>query len=103
MSASNKFVDLREYRIRDYQKEGIIRPVWIPGTLNPADLFTKLLGRTLFMQNTRLLGMSTTPSESLIDEQNRDSCLYSMANKSHSKTYDLLKHYPSGQCYFISG
>ena len=41
MSASNKFVDLREYRIRDYQKEGIIRPVWIPGTLNPADLFTK--------------------------------------------------------------
>mmetsp|Transcript_31482 Transcript_31482/g.102270 ORF Transcript_31482/g.102270 Transcript_31482/m.102270 type:complete len:687 (-) Transcript_31482:101-2161(-) len=82
MSASNKFVDLREYRIRDYQKEGIIRPVWIPGNLNPADLFTKLLGRTLFMQNTRLLGMSTIPSDSLADEQNRDSCLYSMANKS---------------------
>ena len=35
MPRRNNFVDLREYRIRDYQKEGSI-----PGILNPAGSFT---------------------------------------------------------------
>ena len=32
----SKFVSLREFRIRDYQSDGVVRPAWIPGDYNPA-------------------------------------------------------------------
>ena len=47
----------REFRIRDYQSDGIVRPAWIPGDYNPADGFTKLLGTTKFKEFARILGM----------------------------------------------
>ena len=53
----SKFVSLREFRIRDYQSDGIVRPAWIPGDYNPADGFTKLLGTTKFKEFVRILGM----------------------------------------------
>ena len=46
----SKFVSLREFRIRDYQSDGVVRPAWIPGDYNPADGFTKLLGATKFKE-----------------------------------------------------
>ena len=58
----SKFVSLREFRIRDYIQDGIVSPLWIPGTLNISDGFTKLLGGNLFQQFTRLLGMSLSRS-----------------------------------------
>jgi hypothetical protein len=57
----SKFVSLRDFRIRDYQNEGIVRPAWIPGKINPADGFTKLLGTQLSQQFTTLLGMRDRP------------------------------------------
>ena len=57
----SKFVSLRDFRIRDYQNEGIVRPAWIPGKINPADGFTKLLGTHLSQQFTTLLGMRDRP------------------------------------------
>ena len=42
MTPQSKFIiNLREFRIRDYQQEGILRPLWIPTKLNVADGFTK--------------------------------------------------------------
>jgi len=55
----SKFLDLRLYRIRDYQRDGLIRPLWIPTKLNIADGFTKTLGKELFGQFVKLLGMSS--------------------------------------------
>ena len=89
----SKFVDLREYRIRDYQIEGVIRPLWVPGNLNPSDLFTKLLGKTLFERNVRLLGMSMLKSDDELKEE--VLCAYIMTSTPYQE-YDLLDHYPSG-------
>ena len=54
----SKFIDIREFRIRDYQMAGYVRPLWIPTKLNIADGFTEGLGRIMFEEFTRLLGLS---------------------------------------------
>ena len=69
----SKFVALRGFCIRVYQEEGICKPLWIPGTLNIADGFTKLLGANLFSQFTRLLGMSPI-DKNLQEETNALAC-----------------------------
>ena len=89
----SKFVDLREYRIRDYQMEGVIRPLWIPGNLNPSDLFTKLLGKTLFERNVRLLGVGTLKPDEELKE--KAVCALIMTSTPY-QAYNLLDHYPSG-------
>ena len=93
----SKFVALRKFRIRDYQEEGICKPLWIPGTLNIADGFTqsKLLGANLFSQFTRLLGMSSI-DRNLQEETNTLACFWLMANKDiKCGHYDINFHYPT--------
>ena len=47
-SSRSKHMDLRTFRIQDYTRNQVIQPFWIPGSLNPADHFTKLLPRPAF-------------------------------------------------------
>ena len=97
----SKFVALREFRIRDYQEEGICKPLWIPGTLNIADGFTKLLGTILFSQFARLLGMSPV-DKNLQEETNTLACFWLMANKDiEYGHYDINFHYPNNKYFFI--
>ena len=49
---------LREFRIRDYHEEGKVRPYWLPGKLNVADHFSKILGKVDFEINVKRMGMS---------------------------------------------
>lgn len=43
-----KHIDVRHHFIRECVEGGEIAVNWISGTNNPADIFTKALGRTLF-------------------------------------------------------
>jgi len=49
-NAKSKHMNLREFRVQDYAESQIAHAYWIPGKLNPADVFTKLLSTTLFNQ-----------------------------------------------------
>ena len=86
----SKFIDLRVYRIRDYQKDKLIRPLWIPTKLNIADGFTKTLGKELFGQFVRLLGMSP------LRKKHEESINYL-----HTMKYELLEHVVPVTRYFI--
>jgi hypothetical protein len=100
----SKFVSLREFRIRDYIQDGIVSPLWIPGTLNISDGFTKLLGGNLFQQFTRLLGMSLSRSNNRensdhIAKSNEQQCFYTMSN-TVTNFYDFKYHYPNEKYFF---
>jgi hypothetical protein len=49
-NAKSKHMNLREFRIQDYAENQVVHAYWIPGKLNPADVFTKLLSTTSFNQ-----------------------------------------------------
>ena len=49
---------LREFRIRDYHENGIIRPYWCPGNYNVADFFSELLEKGLFTMHAYRFGMN---------------------------------------------
>ena len=51
-----KHINIRHHFIRECVERGEIIPSWISGKENPADLFTKALGKTLFQENVRKLG-----------------------------------------------
>ena len=104
MTPKSKFLALREFRIRDYIKDGIVSPIWIPGNLNISDGFTKLLGGNLFQQFTRLLGMSPSRPNNRgncdhVCEANEQQCFYTMSN-SVTGFYDFKLHYPNEKYFF---
>lgn len=55
----SKHISLREYRIQDYQIDGMIRPLWIPTAFNVADHFTKITSKLIFSKFCPLLGVHT--------------------------------------------
>ena len=57
-STKSRHIALREFRIRDYHEQGIIRPYWCPGLYNVADFFSKLLEKNLFTTNAYIFGMN---------------------------------------------
>jgi hypothetical protein len=57
-----KHINIRHHFIRECVDVGDIIPEWIAGKLNPADLFTKPLPKTLFSQNVVKLGGGTQGS-----------------------------------------
>ena len=56
---ASKHVHLRDFRIRDYVKNEVIRCLWVPTPLNAADFFTKPMGPTLFQKFKSILGVSS--------------------------------------------
>ena len=52
-----KHMDVRYHKIREFVEEGKVDLFYIPGTDNPADLFTKPLGRIKFEQFRKSLGL----------------------------------------------
>ena len=51
-----KHINIRHHFIRECVEQGNIKPEWISGKTNPADLFTKALSKTLFLENLQRLG-----------------------------------------------
>ena len=51
-----KHINIRHHFIRECVERGEILPEWISGKANPADLFTKALPKTLFLENIARLG-----------------------------------------------
>ena len=53
---------VREFRIRDFQEEKLLRVFWCPTAFNLADFFTKPLKRVKFSQALPLLGIVGCPA-----------------------------------------
>ena len=56
-SPRTRHICLREFRIRDMHEAKQVRPYWCPGTHNVADVFTKLVHKTLFHRYLDVMGM----------------------------------------------
>ena len=95
MTPQSKFISLREFRIRDYQQEGILRPLWIPTKLNVADGFTKSLGKTQYQQFAHLLGMSPMSNDKHVADN--VSCI--MRGVKYG-SYDVHASRPDGVYFF---
>lgn len=54
----SKHIDIRYHFIRDVIEQGLIQVYYIPGEDNPADLFTKNLGRVKFNKFKQQLGLT---------------------------------------------
>ena len=52
-----KHIDIRYHYIRQQVEEKVIDVFWVQGNENPADIFTKSLGRVLFEKFRSVLGM----------------------------------------------
>ena len=53
----SKHIDLRYHYIRDVVQSGKVELFFVEGTLNPADMFTKNLGRVKFLKFREQLGL----------------------------------------------
>ena len=53
----SRHIQLREYRVRDFQETGVARVFWCPSEFNASDTMTKLLKRNLFLIAKQLLGV----------------------------------------------
>jgi len=53
----SKHIDIKYHVIREYVKEGHIEIFYIPSDENPADMFTKVLGRVKFEKFRNMLGL----------------------------------------------
>ena len=51
-----KHINIRHHFIRECVERGEVIPEWISGKANPADLFTKALPKTVFLENIQKLG-----------------------------------------------
>jgi len=82
---ASKHVHLREFRIRQYAKDGVIRNLWVLTPLNAADLFTKPMGPTLFRKFKAILGVSgsSVDADFVLQE-----CLF---NYAYGTSLDLLR------------
>ena len=58
-----KHINIRHHFIRECVERGEIVPNWISGKTNPADLFTKALPKTLFLENVARLGGGSPTSD----------------------------------------
>ena len=54
-----KHVHRAYHWIRDHVERGLISVSHVPGDLNPADIFTKPLGRVKFQRFRNMLGLQT--------------------------------------------
>lgn len=63
-----KHINIRHHYIRELVERGDIKPIWISGKENPADLFTKALARPLFQQHCGKLGHGKPVSNTLAAE-----------------------------------
>ena len=59
----SKHIDIRYHYIRDIVEQGLVQVYFIPGEDNPADLFTKNLGRIKFNKFKHMLGLTFAPSQ----------------------------------------
>ena len=55
-----KHIDIRYHYIRECIEEGKVSVFFIPGSMNPADMFTKNLGKDKFLEFREHLGISFT-------------------------------------------
>ena len=53
----SKHINIRYHYVRDAIKDNKIKPYYIDGARNPADILTKNLGQILFYQFCPLLGL----------------------------------------------
>ena len=67
---ASKHIKLREFRIREAIKDGMIRALWVPTPLNVADFFTKPMGPSFFLRFKGMLGFnhSVRETDTLPDE-----------------------------------
>ena len=75
-----KHINIRHHFIRECVERREIVPEWISGKVNPADLFTKPLPKTLFLENVSRLGgglpvSSTSDEASKVPEDVTNLCL----------------------------
>ncbi|GJE98550.1 hypothetical protein PsYK624_147820 [Phanerochaete sordida] len=59
----SKHIDIRYHYIRDIVEQGHVQIYYVPGEDNPADLFTKNLGRVKFNKFKNMLGLNFSPQE----------------------------------------
>jgi len=52
-----KHIDIKYHFVREAVESGQVEIFFVPGTDNPADMFTKNLGRTLFERFQSKLGL----------------------------------------------
>ena len=57
-----KHINIRHHFIRECVDQQQIKPEWISGKSNPADLFTKSLTKPLFLENVERLGSGISVS-----------------------------------------
>ena len=57
MESHSKHINLQWHGIHNYVKEGIIKILYIEGTKNPADMFTKNLGQEALNNCQQQLGL----------------------------------------------
>lgn len=65
-----KHINIRHHFIRECVEKGEVTPQWIAGKENPADILTKALAKTLFLENVKRLG--GIPSSTSSTSKTRD-------------------------------
>ena len=54
----SKHIQLKHFRIHDYQIANQIKPLWIPSEINASDIFTKILQPHIYTRLRMLLSMN---------------------------------------------
>lgn len=60
-----KHIHNRHHFIRELVENKLIRPIWISGTQNPADLLTKALAKPAFMKIVEKMGQEQHAQRSI--------------------------------------
>jgi hypothetical protein len=63
VTAHTKHIELHVHSMRERVESGELAFAHVPGTRNPADIFTKALGRNTFQVFKQMLGVAAPPSE----------------------------------------
>ena len=61
----SRHINLREFRVREFQEQKVIRVYWCPSEANLSDGMTKLLPRESFIRLKKLIGVSVDGSSDL--------------------------------------
>ena len=64
-----KHIEIRHHYIREQIEIGTIKLFYVPTNENIADMFTKNLGPTLFLQHRSELGLEFYPLSSIVSKQ----------------------------------
>ena len=99
----SRHIALREFRIRDFQDQSVVRVYWCPSEANLSDNMTKLMSRENFIRLKKLIGVSVDGSAALCkficdyDSYEYDAILHCSYLDDSEET--LIDYFPSSFLY----